>query len=104
MLWLKGGRVVWWHFCASFAQIWGARHGLFELAKSEKSEGWQKNIPPPPLESPYTAWPKQVGGMGVAFFKFGGSYLMQPNTTYTMTSIYTKNFLPPPIPPKHTTP
>jgi hypothetical protein len=30
---------VWWHFCASFAQIWGARHGLFELAKSEKSGG-----------------------------------------------------------------
>jgi hypothetical protein len=28
---------VWWHFCASFAQIWGARHGLFEPAKSEKS-------------------------------------------------------------------
>jgi hypothetical protein len=102
VLWLKGGRVVWWHFCASFAQIWGARHGLFELAKSEKSEGWQKNIPPP-LESPYTAWPRQVGGMGVAFFKFGGGYLQTTHYIYYDIK-YTKNFLPPPIPPKHTTP
>ena len=38
--WSRGGRVVWWHFCASFAQIWGARHGLFEPAKSEKVAGW----------------------------------------------------------------
>jgi hypothetical protein len=47
----------------------------------KKVRGGRK-IYPPPLESPYTAWPRQVGGMGVAFFKFGGGYLQTTHYIY----------------------
>ena len=53
------------HFCSDL----GAMDGIFEPAKSEKSEGWQKNIPPPLRAHTLHDLP-EFGGMGVAFLEF----------------------------------
>jgi hypothetical protein len=65
--------------------------------KVKKVRGGRK-IYPPPLRAHTLHGLGKLGGMGVAFFKFGGGYLQ--TTYYIYYDIkYTKNFLPPPIPP-----